>query len=803
MPEYSVGSLVRARSREWVVLPESDDDFLLLQPVTGLDDDVAGLAPSLEGVAPAEFPLPDLAACGNVEDWKVMRDAVRFGIRSSIGPFQSLARVAVSPRAYQLVPLMMALKLDTVRLLIADDVGIGKTVESLLVAKELLDRGDVRRMAVLCSPALAEQWQREMREKFHLEAELVLPSTARGLERRCRFGQSLFDRFPFVVVSTDFIKSDVRLQEFLAQAPELVIVDEAHGCAGTGTGRSATQRFELVKGLAADPDRHLLLVTATPHSGKVESFRNLLSFLSPEFDDLPEDLGGDANLSVRRTLARHFVQRRRADIESYVGESTPFPHRLVAEETYGLSDEYRRLVERVIGFARESVTDSDGRRQARVRWWSLLTLLRALASSPAAAAATLRNRPSLLGAESAEEVDEAGRMSVFDLMDDESLDGVDAVPGSDISELDDDRERTRRRLRDIARQVEALANPDLDTKLKGLIEMVRGLTREGYSPVIFCRFIPTADYVATHLRGALGRSATVESVTGLLSPAEREDRVQELGRADAPRVLVATDCLSEGVNLQDHFNAVIHYDLAWNPTRHEQREGRVDRYGQPNPTVRAITYYGRDNRIDRVVLDVLIRRHEAIRKATGVSVPVPGDADRVVGGIFQEVIRRGEQADQLRFEEFDTAEREMLELEWEDAADQERRSRHMFAQHAIQPLEVQKELDAVRAALGDSGDVLEFLELAIPRLGGRASRDGDRISVELDDANDLVQFAPWRRREFRATVELPAKDGELYFTRTHPFVQAVAARVLDRSLKPSDSDAERIARCGTAGSMTP
>src|SRR5690606_26501329 len=97
----------------------------------------------------------------------------------------------------------------------------------------------------------------------------------------------------------------------------------------------------------------------------------------------------------------------------------------------------------------------------------------------------------------------------------------------------------------------------------------------------------------------------------------------ELGASDGPRVLVATDCLSEGVNLQDHFDAVIHYDLSWNPTRHEQREGRVDRFGQPKDVVRAITYYGSDNGIDRVVLDVLLRKHESIRRATGVSVPVP------------------------------------------------------------------------------------------------------------------------------------------------------------------------------------
>ena len=157
------------------------------------------------------------------------------------------------------------------------------------------------------------------------------------------------------------------------------------------------------------------------------------------------------------------------------------------------------------------------------------------------------------------------------------------------------------------------------------------LLADGYAPIVFCRFIHTAEYVAEHLKASLGTARSpvhVEAVTGQLPPAERERRVQELARRDGARVLVATDCLSEGVNLQEDFSAVVHYDLAWNPTRHEQREGRVDRFGQRRDVVRALTLYGDDNGIDGIVLDVLIRKHRAIAKATGVAVPVPGDGRR-------------------------------------------------------------------------------------------------------------------------------------------------------------------------------
>ena len=163
------------------------------------------------------------------------------------------------------------------RILIADDVGIGKTVEACLVARELLDRGEANRLVVLCPPHLAEQWQQEMREKFNIDAELLLPSTVRKLESQC-LGESVFRRFPHLIVSIDFIKSERYRHDFVRDGAELIIVDEAHTCAfGQEQGRAKQQRHELVKALSQDDERHLILVTATPHSGKDEAFRSLLA----------------------------------------------------------------------------------------------------------------------------------------------------------------------------------------------------------------------------------------------------------------------------------------------------------------------------------------------------------------------------------------------------------------------------------------------------------------------------------------------------------------------------------------------
>jgi SNF2 family DNA or RNA helicase len=353
---FAVGSLVKARGREWVVLPESDEQMLILRPLGGTEDEVTGIYVPLERVDPAHFDLPDPTQPGDYRSCRMLRDAVRLGFRSSAGPFRSFGHIAVEPRPYQLVPLLVALKLDPIRLLIADDVGIGKTIEACLIARELIDRGEVSHMAVLCPPQLAEQWQAELQDKFHLDAELVLASTASKLERNCRLGQSLFERYPYVIVSTDFIKSDRRRDEFLRTCPELVIVDEAHTCAYGGESRGGRhQRYQLVSSLAADTSRHLILVTATPHSGNEEAFRSLLTFLEKDFKNLPEELTGKQHEQDRRRLAAHFVQRRRGDIRSYLHADTPFPEREESEQTYKLSADYKRLIDKVMRYARETV----------------------------------------------------------------------------------------------------------------------------------------------------------------------------------------------------------------------------------------------------------------------------------------------------------------------------------------------------------------------------------------------------------------------------------------------------------------
>ncbi|HOU14098.1 MAG TPA: helicase-related protein [Anaerolineae bacterium] len=800
---YTVGSLVRARGREWVVLPESTAEWLVLRPLGGTDREIAGLYIPLEGaeVEPATFDLPDATRPGDFHSCRLLRDAVRLGFRSSAGPFRSFARLAVEPRPYQLVPLLMALRLDPVRLLIADDVGIGKTIEAGLIARELLDRGEVQRLAVLCPPHLAEQWQSELAEKFHIEAELVLASTAARLERGTAVGQSLFELHPFVIVSTEYIKSTRRREEFVHTCPELVIVDEAHTCAFSAENRGGRHlRHQLLQALAQNPTRHLLLVTATPHSGDEGAFRSLLALLRPEFARLPDDLTGADHEAARREVALHLVQRRRADVRAYMDADTIFPAREEAEATYTLSNETKKLFTTVLDYARERVMDTSGTQyHQRVRWWSALALLRSLASSPAAAAATLRTRSATVETENADEADLIGERAVLDL-DDVDGEMFDVTPGADegdtvtggqgdgpvLSEAEGVTGGQRERLLRMARRAEALKGPQEDAKLRQAIELVKGLLRDGYQPILFCRFIPTAEYVAEELRAALPKSVEVAAVTGLLPPAEREQRVAQLGE-HPQRVLVATDCLSEGINLQEHFTAVLHYDLSWNPTRHEQREGRVDRYGQASPTVRTITYYGTDNQIDGLVLDVLLRKHKTIRNSLGVSVPIPANTGEVVQALMQGLLLRGGQVatDGRQLSLFDVSGDiyKKLHAKWDNVTAREKQSRTLFAQRTLRVEDVAREWEAVRAAIGAGVDVQRFVETAVQLHGGTVVHKPRYVEIHLPN-HAALREAVGNGDGFAACFELPAPEGARYLTRTHPVVEGLATYVLDAALDP-------------------
>jgi len=390
---FSPGSLISARGREWIVLSGGDAQILHVRPVTGSEEDQTRIHLGLEAepVREARFPLPAAGQRASHDAALLLRDALLLSLRRGAGPFRSFGQISVEPRAYQLVPLLMALKLDPVRLLVADDVGVGKTIEAGLIARELLDRGVIDRLAVLCPPHLVDQWVTELDDRFHLRAVAVTAASAGRLEGD-HAASSIFEAYPYTVVSLDYIKSQRRRDTFLHHCPELVIVDEAHTCAATGAGRH--QRYELLRGLTESSTRHLVMLTATPHSGDDEAFFRLLGLLDRDFGRLG-DLAGSERDQFRRRLGRHFVQRRRPDIEEWQ-EGRLFARRETKELTYLLTGEWDRFFQGVLDYCAAVVEKAGGDTQReRLDFWGTLALMRCAASSPVAAVLALRSRAGL------------------------------------------------------------------------------------------------------------------------------------------------------------------------------------------------------------------------------------------------------------------------------------------------------------------------------------------------------------------------------------------------------------------------
>jgi superfamily II DNA or RNA helicase len=803
-PEFLPGSLVAARGREWIVLPESDQQTLRVRPLGGgeRDETLIYLPLERQPVQAATFPWPTAAQARNHSASQLLLDALQLKLRSGAGPFRSFGNIAVEPRAYQLVPLLMALKQPTVRLLIADDVGIGKTIEGALIARELLDRGEVQRLAVLCPPHLCEQWQRELAERFHIPAVVVRSNTADRLERDLPPGTSVFHAHPYTVVSLDYIKSERRREAFQRFCPEFVIVDEAHTCTQAGQGRQ--QRHQLLKGLAANTERHLVLLTATPHSGDEEAFFNLLGLLRPDFTQL-KDLPAGQRSDLREDLSRHFVQRRRPDIAEWQ-DTSMFPDRRSAEITYKLTGAWGQLFNDVLAYARELVERSEGQRlrEQRMNWWAALALLRCISSSPAAAVNALRTR--LQGALGDASGPDATSLEEFEAQAaDRVLDGTDDALSTDDIEPGAQTEDSQR-LQTLMASAAGLAGQQNDPKLAKLQEHLALLLKEGFQPVVFCRYIATAHYLAAALQDKF-KSATIKAVTGELTPDEREAAVEQLGDGEV-RILVATDCLSEGINLQGLFTAVVHYDLSWNPTRHEQREGRVDRFGQKAREVRSTMLYGEDNPVDGAVLQVILRKAESIRKELGVLVPMPDNEGKLTQALMNAVLLRKGTATayQPELDLWGEPAKE-IDLAWQSAKEKAKQNRSIFAQRRLKPEDVLPEWRKSAAVLGGEAEVERFVSRAAAQLGAPLQTVKQHFKLMTEHLPAAVQerlAAEGLSGTLRIDFHQPAAQSASFVHRTHPLVSVLADTLLEQALDDGAAAADTaadnvmVARAGTA-----
>jgi hypothetical protein len=528
----------------------------------------------------------------------------------------------------------------------------------------------------------------------------------------------------------------------------------------------------------------MLFLTATPHSGDVAAYDRLLGLVHSDLAGGAES--GDANARERyaRRLAQHFVQRRRPDIQDAWNEKRAFARHETKESPFTLSGDFASFQENVLDYCL-SVTERAGsdHRIRRLAFWGTLALMRCVGSSPAAAVSALSNR---LGG-----IAEEGTIGpvVFDA-EDGLLDDSDIEPATAV----EDREE-KAALQQLIAAAHALdSKREADPKVRTLVGELTPLLKRGARPVIFCRFIATAEALGAVLHKAWPKYE-VAVVTGTLTPDERRERVAKLESHDN-RILVATDCLSEGINLQSLFDTVFHYDLSWNPTRHQQREGRVDRFGQQAEVVHSVMMYGENSAIDGAVLNVIIRKAAEIQKATGVSVPMPEDQDSVTSALMQAVLlRKGGARTQMVFDFGVSAER--FEMKWRDSAEGAKASRARYAQGALKPDEVVPEWRRMRALNGGPEEVSRFTDRALRRVRAPLEKIGGHSLVHLDSLPDAM-VERLKMRGLTGTKRIAFVDdpspGITHVGRVHPIVATLAETLAEGALDPVGIEGNALGR---------
>jgi superfamily II DNA or RNA helicase len=786
--KYNPGNLVQYRNRDWMVLPSNDDQIILVKPLGGSDEETTGIYLSLavdsEIVEKATFKEPTLNQIGNFETAKLLYNASRLSLRNVAGPFRSMGKLSFRPRSYQVVPLVMALKQNITRLLIADDVGIGKTIEALLIIKELIERGEIKRFAVICPPHLCEQWQQELKDKLDIDAEIIRSSTASRLDRMVPDDHSVFYHIPYQVISVDYVKTDRRRGIFLNDCPELVIVDEAHTCTlpKGSSAKNQQQRYNLVNDIASNKNRHLVLLTATPHSGKDEEFLSLLGLLNPAFEQLNFEKLEPAD---RRKIAQYFIQRKRENIRRWLNEDTLFPERDSKEVGFTLSEDTKAFYNELVAFARGiSDVETDNENTRLLRSWAAIALIKGAMSSPAMAKEMLEKRQAKLTIE--EEVTEIGRQAVEETLFEENDFGVDFSRSDLLSAIDYKTTELEGLARLLKRAEILYENTELDLKIKHTIDLVQKWLKEGFQPIIFCHYIATAKYVEEQLKKVLPKNVLVQAITSELADEQRKEEIYRMGEQEK-RVLVATDCLSEGINLQDHFNAVLHYDLPWNPNRIEQREGRVDRFGQPSKNIKTYMLYGENNPMDKFILEVLIRKVREIQKSIGVTIPIGENNKSLMAELTQKILKTQSETEQLTLFAEDKIK---IDNELEMARKKGENLRSIFAQESVDSEAIKKDLQEVDEAIGDPQIVESFTIYAIQSLGASVIPDLDGYKIQTTNLPKHLQVALLSKAEqlkgkteTKIAFTSPTAKGYQYVGRNHRFVEQLCHYIVSNAFE--------------------
>jgi SNF2 family DNA or RNA helicase len=553
-----------------------------------------------------------------------------------LAPIQS----SVVPLPHQLYALNRAMSRDRIRYLLADEVGLGKTIEAGLILRELKLRGMVRRVLVVAPKGLVRQWQMEMRLHFGEHFRFIEPSELAAFrqwrDNGAQADENLWRMHDQVIVSLDSVKpvegrrgwsveqlatyNRERFEDLISAGWDLVIIDEAHRLGGS---TEQVARYKLGAALA-EAAPYLLLLSATPHQGKTDQFMRLVQLL--DRDAFPSEV------SINHERVHPFVIRteKRAAIDA---EGQPlFKPRSTRLQAVAWQDRHaaqRRLYEAVTDYVRHGYNQAMAAKQRHIGFLMIL-MQRLVTSSTAAIRATLEKRLALLDMPQTQ-------ANLFDAVDPEEWAELDGQSQLDIAvqargwELEKSEVEM---LLDLARETERQGT---DAKAEALLELIYKLQQEENDPqlkvLVFTEFVPTQAMLATFLES---RGFSVALLNGVMN-LDARTRAQQAFARDV-RVLVSTDAGGEGLNLQ-FCHVIVNFDMPWNPMRLEQRIGRVDRIGQPH-VVRAINFVLEDT-VEHRVREVLEEKLAVIAQAFGVDKAADVMDSVEVEPIFDELFVHG------------------------------------------------------------------------------------------------------------------------------------------------------------------
>jgi SNF2 family DNA or RNA helicase len=618
-----------------------------------------------------------------------------------LAPIQS----SVVPLPHQLYALNRAMSRDRIRYLLADEVGLGKTIEAGLILRELKLRGMAKRILVVAPKGLVRQWQAEMRLHFGENFQFIEPSELSAYRQFRDDEENLWRLHDQAICSLDSVKplegrrgwsaeqlstyNRERFEDLISANWDLVIIDEAHRMGGS---TEQVARYKLGAALA-EAAPYLLLLSATPHQGKTDQFHRLMQLL--DRDSFPDEN------SVSSDRVRPFVVRTEKRLAIDAEGKPLFKPRMTRIQAVAWLDRHKAqqgLYEAITEYVRHGYNQAMASKQRHIGFLMIL-MQRLVTSSTAAIRATLEKR--LLALD-----DDQRQLQLFStegVGDWHELTGDDQIDIAVAFDALDDERKDVEALLFLARETEAQGT---DAKAEALLEQIYKIQQEENDPelkvLVFTEFVPTQAMLAEFLES---RGFSVATLNGSMD-LEARGRAQRVFSKDV-RILISTDAGGEGLNLQ-FCHVIINFDMPWNPMRVEQRIGRVDRIGQPH-IVRAINFVLEDT-VEHRVREVLETKLAVIAEEFGV--------DKV--------------ADVM-----DSVEAEPLFDE-------------LFVQGIQDPASIETECDAVLTQLRSS--------LAENRKNSDLLADGHEL--EADDARKWRDHPAQFWLERAITTALPARGGE-------------------------------------------